>query len=71
VETHHPDLALTVEVGDQVKVRRGAQPDATACIKGEAVDLLEGFSCRGPLPQVAINHRWLVDGLHQVFDVSG
>jgi uncharacterized protein (TIGR03083 family) len=71
VETRHPDIAFTVDVGDRVKVRLGAQPDATAFVKGEAVDLVEGFSCRGPHPQVAEDHRWLVDGLHQVFDVSG
>jgi uncharacterized protein (TIGR03083 family) len=71
VETQHPALAFTVDVGEQVNVRLGAQPDATALVKGEAVDLLEGFSCRGPHPRVPIDHRWLVDGLHQVFDVSG
>jgi uncharacterized protein (TIGR03083 family) len=71
VHARHPDLDFTVEVGDEVRVRLGAVTDATAVVEGNAVDLLEGFSCRAPHPHVADDHRWLVDGLHKVFDAAG
>lgn len=71
VRASHPDLVFTVAVGDQVKVHSGVQTPCTALVEGDAVDLVEGFSCRGPYPQVTADHRWLVDGLHRVFGVSG
>jgi uncharacterized protein (TIGR03083 family) len=71
VQARHPDLVFTVEVGHRVSVRPGASPDATAVVEGDAVDLLERFSCRAPLPRVADDHRWLVDGLHKAFDAAG
>jgi hypothetical protein len=71
VQACRPDVAFTVEVGHQVTVRLGALTHATAVVEGGAVDLLEGFSCRVPLPHVADDHHWLVDGLHEVFDAAG
>lgn len=71
VRTSHPNLAFTVDVGDQVTVHAGAQTACTALVEGDAVDLLEGFSCRGPFPEVTLDHRWLVNGLHKAFGVSG
>jgi uncharacterized protein (TIGR03083 family) len=71
VQVCRPDLSFTVEVGHQATVRVGASTDATAVVAGEAVDLLEGLSGRAPYPQVADDHRWLVDGLHRAFDPAG
>jgi hypothetical protein len=71
VEARHPDLAFTVEVGDQVTLRLGARADATAVIDGDAVQLLESLSRRLPHPLVADDHRWLVDGLNRAFGTVG
>jgi uncharacterized protein (TIGR03083 family) len=71
VQARHPDLAFTLDVCDQVTVRLGARTDATALVEGDAVDLLESFSCRAPYPLVADDHRWLVDGLHRAFGAVG
>ena len=67
----HPDSVFTVDVRDHVTVRPGALPDATAIVEGDAVDLVESLSSRGPLPPVVDDHRWLVDGLHRAFDTDG
>jgi uncharacterized protein (TIGR03083 family) len=72
VEATDPDLRFTVEVGDEVVVRDGsAGPDAP-CLRGPAVDLLEGLSFRAPLDHdLGPDHGWLVAGLDEVFDLSG
>ena len=62
-----PNLAFTVAVGHQVAVHFGALAGATDSVEGDAVDLVEGFSCRGPCPPVAPENGWLVDGLRRVF----
>jgi uncharacterized protein (TIGR03083 family) len=71
VRACHPNLAFTVAVGHQVAVRFGALAAATDSVEGDAVDLIEGFSCRGPGPTVAPENGWLVDGLRRVFDAAG
>ena len=71
VQASDPDVEFTVDVSHQVKVRPGAGTDRTAVIKGDAVDLVESFSTRAPLPLLAEDHRWLVDGLQQAFGAVG
>jgi hypothetical protein len=71
VQASHPDVEFCVEVSHQVRVHPGAVTDPTAVIEGAAVDLVEGFSARIPLPLVADDHRWLVDGVQQAFVVPG
>jgi uncharacterized protein (TIGR03083 family) len=71
VEARHPEFAFTVDVSDQVRLRPDADTDATAIIDGDAVELLERFSCRLPHPLVDEDHLWLVDGLHRAFDPAG
>ena len=82
VQAHRPEVSFTVDVADQVRVRPGTAAaavttaDAAAraegpVFEGEAVDLLEGFSVRGPLPPVGDDHRWLVDGLSRAFGSAG
>jgi uncharacterized protein (TIGR03083 family) len=71
VDASHPDVAFTVEVSQQVRIRPGVATHPTALIMGAAVDLVEGFSARGPLPLVADDQQWLVGGLRRAFDESG
>jgi uncharacterized protein (TIGR03083 family) len=66
---HEPDFELSVEVGEVVRVRRGLDDRADATVEGPAVDLLEGLSLRGPPPAIAAEHRWLLSGLDEAFDV--
>ena len=66
-----PDLAFTVVVGDQVTARAGVEGGDSAQLGGDAVDLVERFSCRGPEPAVGEGQRWLVDGLRRAFDAPG
>jgi uncharacterized protein (TIGR03083 family) len=66
-----PDLAITVEVDDRVRVRsaRASSPDVE--LRGGAVDLLEALSLRAPLDApVPDDARWLVGGLAVVFDAA-
>lgn len=67
VRGRSPSLQLTVHVARQVKVRRGVLATPSAAIEGDAVDLVEALSCRGRQPDVDDEHRWLVDGLCNVF----
>ena len=48
---------------------RGEAPGGALHLTGPAVELVEGLSFRGPLPcQVADEHRWLLNGLAEVFE---
>jgi len=69
VVAHQPDLELSVEIGELVRVRCGRDDRADATIEGRAVDLVEGLSLRGPAPAIAEEHRWLLSGLDEAFDV--
>ena len=60
---------FVVEVGPAVVVRRGPAPDGTATLAGDAVDLIESLSYRGPPPEIAAADRWMVDGLGRAFGV--
>ena len=67
VQAHDPELSFTVQVGEQVTVVPESLAGAGAVVTGRAVDLLEGLSSRAPLPVVAEEDRWLVDGLQRAF----
>jgi len=71
VRAHDPAIELTVVIGPEVIVQPGATRDATATIDGDAVDLVEGLSFRAPMPSIADEHRWMVTGLDEVFEVAG
>lgn len=68
VQAGDAGVSFTVDVAAQVRVVTGTPTDATAVIQGHAVELLEALSGRAPLPSVAVEHRWLVDGLQRAFD---
>jgi uncharacterized protein (TIGR03083 family) len=71
VEASDPDVRLLVDVGDAVVVRAGGTDTGDPCIRGTAVDLLEGLSFRTPLDHgLADDHRWLLEGLDEVFDLT-
>lgn len=66
-----PDTAFVVEAGTTVMVRSGDTPDGAVRVAGDAVELIEALSNRGPWPIViAAEDRWLFDGLNEVFDVA-
>ncbi len=63
-------LRAVVEAGESVTVHGGPAPEGAGRVAGRAVDLVEGFSVRGPLDagEVPEGSRWLLDGLPAVFD---
>ena len=66
-----PTIELTVGIGDSVVVRDGLV-DGAACLKGRAVDLVEGLTYRAPLDHdLAPEDAWMIAGLGQVFDRAG
>ena len=69
VEASDPAVRFVVDVGESVIVRAGEAPGGALHLTGPAVELVEGLSFRGPLPcQVADEHRWLLEGLAEVFE---
>jgi uncharacterized protein (TIGR03083 family) len=69
VEATHPEVRFVVDVGESVVVRAGEAPAGALRLTGSAVELIEALSFRAPLPcPVADEHRWLLDGLAEVFD---
>jgi uncharacterized protein (TIGR03083 family) len=71
VRATDPELACTIDVGEQIAVRAGADPDAEVTLDGPAVDLLEALSMRTPLlAPVPDEHAWLLDGLATTFDAT-
>jgi uncharacterized protein (TIGR03083 family) len=70
VEATDRSLVFTVDVGERVVVRDGDAADAPR-LRGAAVDLIEGFSYRAPLPTALPDEaQWLLAGLAEVFDVT-
>jgi uncharacterized protein (TIGR03083 family) len=63
-----PDTRFVVDVAGTVAVHAGPAQAGAVTLTGPAVDLVEGLSLRGPLPAVADDDRWLLDGLAEVFD---
>lgn len=67
---NEPELAFTVEVGSTVVVRDRRASDPQPLITGSAVAVLEGLSCRAPLPSVPATQRWMLEGLTAVFEAN-
>ncbi len=70
IHAEHPTIRFAVDAGGTVVAREPAASDAGAPhLSGPAVELLEGLSARVPLHhELALNDRWLVDGLAALFD---
>jgi len=71
INVTQPSMYAVVEVGDRVHVCCAAAiaPDVT--LIGSAVALLEALSIRMPLQQsIPEEHRWMLTGLAEVFDVA-
>ncbi|HVT77252.1 MAG TPA: hypothetical protein VHD87_09490, partial [Acidimicrobiales bacterium] len=69
VQAKDPACAFTVHVEDTVVVRDGLVDGPT--LRGDAIELVEGLSHRGPLPSpLAADDMWLLAGLADVFDVA-
>jgi uncharacterized protein (TIGR03083 family) len=71
VEASDPELSFVLEAGESIEVRDEPVPPDVACLRGDAVTLLEALSLREPLPATApIEWRQLLDGLARAFDVE-
>jgi uncharacterized protein (TIGR03083 family) len=69
VEATDPDVRVVVDVGEAILVHEGDASTDALHLTGSAVELVEALSYRTPLRQpVADEHRWLFDGLGEVFD---
>jgi uncharacterized protein (TIGR03083 family) len=69
VDAKDPDISFVLEVGESVAVRAGAAPGDALCLSGNAVELVEALSIRGPLPTTApAEWRRLLGGLATAFD---
>jgi len=69
VEALGPDCALALEVGESVALRDGVPAAGAPCLRGDAVELVEALSLRGPLPSAAPPEwRQLLGGLANAFD---
>lgn len=65
-----PDLSIVVEIGDRVLVRSGTA-DADLVLTGDAVELFEALSMRGPLDQsIPAETSWMLTGLPEAFDMD-
>jgi uncharacterized protein (TIGR03083 family) len=69
VEARRPDTEFWLEVdGMSVHVHDGAAPAGTPCLRGDAVELTDALSIRGPLPADAPPEwRAIVGGLTTAF----
>jgi hypothetical protein len=73
VEASDPGGRFWLEVGDCVDVHEGTPPSGSPCLRGEAIDLIEALSMRGPMP-ASVPPEWqnlLLGGLATVFDQAG
>jgi uncharacterized protein (TIGR03083 family) len=69
VRVTDPDVRVVIDVGPQVVICNGPAPAGATVVTGDAVEVLEAFSLRGPFPvPPAEDERWMFDGLAQVFD---
>ena len=68
VETSGPASSFAVEVTDSAAVRDDYDAPDAPCLRGNAVELLEGLSIRTPLPPSTPDEwRQLLGGLEQAF----
>lgn len=71
VDVTHPDVSASIDVADCVHVCSPAEDGADVTLTGRAVALLEAFSVRLPFEQsIPDEHRWMLAGLAEVFDVA-
>lgn len=69
IRTTKPNVEFSVTVGPEVVVRDGPGGSDATVLAGDAVDILEALSFRGPLPAGASEDaRWFMDGLAAAFD---
>jgi uncharacterized protein (TIGR03083 family) len=70
IRTTSPEVELSVSVGQEhVVVRDGSGGPDAAILAGDAVEILESLSFRGPLPAGAPEDaRWFMSGLAAAFD---
>ena len=71
VVAHDPEIELTVSITPDVRVTPGRAEAPTATLEGPAVALVEGLSFRGPPPAIDDEHRWMITGLDEAFDLAG
>ena len=71
INVTQPSVSAVVEVGDHVHVGSTADTAPDVTLTGGAVALLEALSIRMPLEQsIPEEHRWMLTGLAEVFDVA-
>ena len=71
VQVTQPDVDITVDIGDCVRIADGAV-DGAFTLSGDAVEMLEAFSFRAPLARtVPADHAWMFAGLAEVFETDG
>jgi len=71
INVTQPSMSAVVEVGDRVHVRTTSDTSPAVTLTGGAVALLEALSIRMPLQQsIPEEHRWMLTGLAEVFDVA-
>jgi uncharacterized protein (TIGR03083 family) len=70
LEVTDPDARIVVSVDGTVHVHDGDDA-GDVVLRGRAVDVLERLSIRAPFEQdVPAEHRWLLDGLAEVFETA-
>ncbi len=71
INVTQPSVSAVVEVGDHVHVCCIGEPEPDVTLTGGAVALLEALSIRTPLEQsIPEEHRWMLTGIAEVFDVA-
>lgn len=71
ISVTQPEIFAVIEVGDHVHVGCHSDDAADLTLTGSAVALLEALSIRAPLAQsIPDEHRWMLSGLAEVFDVA-
>jgi len=71
IDATNPSVAAIIDVADTVHVGDLVGDSADVTLTGAAVALLEAFSIRVPFEQsIPEEHRWLLAGLAEVFDVA-
>jgi uncharacterized protein (TIGR03083 family) len=68
VEAHDPDVRFWLDIDDSVHIHDGEAPSGAPCLRGNAVELTEALSIRGPLPDdTPAEWHELVGGLATAF----
>jgi uncharacterized protein (TIGR03083 family) len=71
VRATDPDIRVVVDIGARIVLHDGLAPDDPVVVTGDAVELLEAFSFRGPFPTpLADSDRWILSGLAETFDTT-